>query len=450
MAYVLKDEEKEQLQNNPPPLPGAGGEPVLNPQQTNNTGEPQQIVSGSGGPITAAGTSQQSASAAAPRKESSTGFIGINRYLEQNRPQTQKLAGRVGGVIEQEGAEVNQAIGESLQNISQQADEQTYALTDTFNTPETTRNAELVQQASTEDFSGFQDEGDADQFRALYTAGEYTGPSDISETEQYTDVLKERGDVQTIRESIQTDEGRKELLRRIQDTKRASQGVTTLDNALLGGNPEAQQSIQNTAEDVDASNQDRIDMANLFASQRGDQVTETNLATSGQLQEQFMGEEGIIPELAGDINTRQEEIDEVDRRAEITRIQNQQIESNNQQMRDQYDANLRQVQRVNGAIQQAAQEMRDNFGMLKTPSLLETAGMTWEEFKRDVANHPQVSQIASGEIGYHKEPVPPRYQSTTAVPTTNDTITPEEMGRLQALADLAGVEVQDLINQASA
>lgn len=433
MAYVLQDEnEEEQLVGGSGPIVSSQGGEVIGDQQTTNdqvaSNVQQPIELSGGGAASISGTQSTPArSTPAESPQTSTGFINIQRYIDQNRPQAAQLGERVGGLIEQEGQEAVGAIQSAQDQFIQQAESQIVQ-----------PNQEVIDQAASEEFRGFEDPTQTEQFTQAFNAPEYTGPESlVASGEPYTSALKEVGDIETMRELVQSDSGRKELLSRIQDTRRASQGVTTLDNALLGINPKSRETLQQ-ASDAYSDLDQRLSAANLTAQQTGQNVSQQNLELQGQLRDQFLGEGGVITSLGEQIGGQQEAIAQYENQVRQINLANQPIVQANNQRTAEYNAAVQDTaaknQLLNDLMTRYSQVFQLNDAQM---AQLRSLGISNDQFFDIYRSGNWTTQFAP--------PPPPSLQATHQLPTNPGAVSPEDMQRLEALAELAGVSVQDML-----
>lgn len=215
MAYVL-DEEEEELGTGPQ----ASGQSSLIQGQSGTTG--------TGGPTSSVG-------------QSATPFTSINRYIEANRPQTQKLAENVGGYVEGLGNTARKNIEDARMKTSGDISAGTVnynqgLVNQAINTPE-----KLTSQQKT-DYKKMRD-------------ASYGGPSSFEETQYYQPAQKSAAKAQEQSGLLKSAEGIGQVAIDQQKSlgrSRINQGAASLDSALLQSDPNAnarlQQASKNTAD----------------------------------------------------------------------------------------------------------------------------------------------------------------------------------------------------------
>lgn len=439
MAYVLQDQDEDQVVQGQQAI-AAPGTQVIGEQTTQPSQQDQpQVTGGQGGTIS--GTGGQQGSSAQPaqqtRQPSSTGFINIQRYIDQNRPQSMQLAERVGGEIDTEGQEAQQAIGQAEQTFVQQAESQVVQ-----------PNQEVIDQAASEQFTGFEDPQQTEQFTQAFNAPEYSGPESLVSTPDYTSALQEIGDVATIRNMINSPEGRKELLGRIQDTQRATQGVMTLDTALLGVNPDAQSALTQRAEQYSDLDQ-LLAEANERAITTGQNVSQQNLELQGQLRDQFLGEEGVIPTFTDELQMNEAALNQWEQEAAQVQQQNQQLANqqaalNNLLTRKYVNLESQPWQSGDDPIRTyyiGDQSFREPH-FQPSASELSAAGITkaqWDAMTQPYAGNTDGNQIVNQYSNTYQPMAMPEQPSVQ--------ITDEDRARLQALAELSGLDYDSLLRE---
>lgn len=227
----------------------------------------QQQLGGQGAAIS--GSAQPQTAQSGSKKS----FSNISQYLQQNQPQSAKLGEKVGGFV---GQKVQDA-GNALQQGQAQFGEQVGQNTRQFN------------QEAVNAF-GQAPDVKAPQFGQLQQqlSGSYAGPKDLDQN-----VFNKTQEAKKTADLTQSESGRKQLLQNVQNPKRASAGVTSLNNLLLQNNPEAQAKIQSQKANADKLQQD-VTAAQTQAQSQAAAAEAQNKQVADQTRQAFLGEEGFL------------------------------------------------------------------------------------------------------------------------------------------------------------
>lgn len=251
MAFVpqLNQDDEEQQ----------GGQAAQGPQQLGPQGG---AITGS---APAAGASQGG------QKRS---FSNINQYLQQNQPQSAKLGEKVGGFVGQQLDSAQQGLQQGQEQFNKQLGEN-----------KRTFNADLVNQAGADPTK--LDEGQFGQLKSKLS-GSYEGPSEIdnnvfNQTQKAVGTANLGG----------SEEGRKQLLQQVQNPRRASAGVSSLNNLLLQNNPQAQAQIQAKQEQAKQLQQN-AEKARSESSEQVKAAQAQNQQVAQQTKDAFLGEQGFV------------------------------------------------------------------------------------------------------------------------------------------------------------
>lgn len=200
-------------------------------QQTTNfpAGEAPPTSGGSageesGGPKTSAtGTPTQFGSSASK----------LGDYLSANAPQIQNQATNVTGKLNTQYGQLQQGITDTANQFGQQV-QQGYAAP----------NKEVVNQAISNPTQFTADPNNIKAFQAQYNNA-YTGPQNFESTQPYGQIQGQVNNAVQQANLLGTQSGLQSYLTGQQ--KNPTQASTTLDSLLLRGNPQAQQQIQQAA-----------------------------------------------------------------------------------------------------------------------------------------------------------------------------------------------------------
>lgn len=202
MPFALTDEEKngtQGQQTTAPNISGPSGTAINVPGQTAAAGPK---VSG-------------------PRKSGQ--YQNIQKYLAANAPQGEMIGQKVGGVVEKEVGEAQQAgqtLGGQVQKV--EAYDPTKVL---GNLPQATEEEKKTYQTTKQ-------------------TGGYTGPSDVTGLSGYGAFQTEKGQAETTLGQAGTETGQRELVKTAYARPTYSTGQQTLDVSLLGQSAGGKQAIQ--------------------------------------------------------------------------------------------------------------------------------------------------------------------------------------------------------------
>jgi len=263
MAYVLNDNQEEQESG---VLAGQEGQGIANPQQA---GGPVQL-SQSGGSIEgaqgSAGNEAAQAASTSSQNGGGAGFTNISQYLQQNADQAGKLANKVGGYVTGQGDTARSTLNDSTGKFNKVVDDNTVQF-----------NQGLFNEVNQSAAQVAADQAKAADVTKQRTA-EYKGPSTFEDTEFYNPAYQAIETAKTSGANTQTDEGRKQLLSQIQQSKRANAGVTSLNNLLLSNDENARNILNQANAGLSDLDQRLLDASNA-AKARAAAAGETTAAT---------------------------------------------------------------------------------------------------------------------------------------------------------------------------
>jgi hypothetical protein len=239
MAYI-KDEDQEQAQtgmNVISPAPETGTTPVPVPQQGTTTA-----------PTTTAAPTKAPASATKPKKTAGSGmFTNIRRYIEANKPATQKMTQNVIGKVEQEAGQVGQALEQKQQAYQQQLrqNQQNLQQAQQFGTEMLQRAGQSITPEAgqiAEPTQYFTPSEEQSQRFQQIASGEQRF-ADMADLNIQKQLLAARRLAQQT-DAAKTAAGRAELLRKTygQGPQEYSRGMGMLDQIILSS-PEAKQQL---------------------------------------------------------------------------------------------------------------------------------------------------------------------------------------------------------------
>lgn len=226
---------------------------------------PQQTGPQGSGVIQGGGVSGAPQAPTAPDRGSN--FVGINQYINANKPQAEKLGDQASGVIT---------------NSANQARESVNNLNNEFN--QKAGSAQTIDQGVLGKVNQAETLGDQEkeQIKSAYNA-QYGGPNSLQDlSEQYNDAGKKLSTAKQNVEASNTEEGRQGLVTQINSKPRTA-GINNFDNILLqtGGGREKLAQAASANQDV---TQDVLAQNNLAAQQKAADIKSQTDATRQQTQ----------------------------------------------------------------------------------------------------------------------------------------------------------------------
>jgi len=271
MAFYNEKDDQDQ------DLAAQEGQPV-------QTGQASSTIGTSGGAPSP--DAQQAGSAQAVRPASSGGgpntFAGIQDYVNANKQQTAKLAGDVGGLVNEYGTEARTQIGQGQEKFNQAVNQNTVNLDErVFNTAKNTAEQVTANQPDLQTFTKMRD-------------AEYKGPASLETSEFYQPLNQAYTTAKTAASNTQTDAGQRELLSQLQQKQRGKVNAGSLDlnSALLQGDVNARSILDNV-------NQANSDLEGLFNTAKTSSLEKatagkaTTDATRKAVLDTFAGDKGV-------------------------------------------------------------------------------------------------------------------------------------------------------------
>lgn len=271
MAYVEPEKDKEV---------GADGQPVsTGPESGGGTlgggGASQGNAAAAAEPAPAGGASG-GGPASGPQTQGN--FVGIQQYLDANKPQSQKLASNVGGYVSDLGQNVRNTLGTQTGAFNQDVDKNTVGL-----------NQDLFNEAKSNTVGVANDQGKLSEFQKERDAS-YKGPTDFQNSDYFKPVDASLTKAKQAADNTQTEQGQRNLLNTYEQDKTgktAGAGVTNFDQALLqgGGGKEALTKARESQGDLTGL----IGSAQQAALAKAKQASDTTAATKAAIQNEFGG-----------------------------------------------------------------------------------------------------------------------------------------------------------------
>jgi len=217
----------------------------------NRTGSESAIISGQGAtsasPITPLDTS-------APDQPGN--WVGIKSYLDQNKPQTEKLASDIGSHVEGLGNTAKNAL-ETQSGLYNQA----------VDSGVINYNENLFNDVTKDASSVASDEAKKAEVIKQRTA-QYGGPSSFEESDYFNPANSAIQNAQQAAEKTKSEAGQKQLIQETKNVPKLNQGVLGLDSALLQSDSGAQEKLNaarasqaNLANDLSSFQKDALNKA---------------------------------------------------------------------------------------------------------------------------------------------------------------------------------------------
>jgi hypothetical protein len=204
MAYTLTPEEQQKL--NPsgegaPPMAQAPGGSIISGTSANST----------------------------PTQSKGSGFTNISQYLNENKDQAANLTNKVGGYVQNQVNDTNTKIDSGANQFNEQVKSSTPSY-----------NADLFNKVSSDPTK--LTEQDKTSILSQKNAS-YVGPNAFEGSSTYGDITNSIDKAKNTLSGLNTEAGRSEVLGHIQNPKRASAGVTTLNNLFLQNDPNSRNTL---------------------------------------------------------------------------------------------------------------------------------------------------------------------------------------------------------------
>lgn len=275
MAYVESDltpeeQQQQQLQqqggnlNSPGPVSGASG--LLSSGTSSNPG------------VTVA--SQPTPQGQASPAGTGSGFVNLQSYLNANKDQASNFAGQLASGISQTGQGAQSAIDNAAGQYS-----------GTLSAQNTPYDSGLVSRATADPTNFVKNQDDLSKFSAIRD-NSYQDPGTFEGQAGYSDISKKAQTAQDNANLVKTEGGRQTLIQKNNPT--SGQGVNNLDNLLISGNPDAQQTLLKASQPY-ADLKNYLGTATQNADTAHSALLSNNAANQKQLQDQFITPEtGVL------------------------------------------------------------------------------------------------------------------------------------------------------------
>ena len=222
MAFLPGDDDQDE---------NGQGLNVLGDQQQ-QTDQPQTST----GPVGSTGAPTPPSVQASPQQQRGSGsFVNLNRFIQENQPATQKLAGAVTKGIEKEAGQVRKGLEKSQERFQQGLQQGQQRLQ---------QSKDFAQQAVQKAGTGQLQDIDFQRFQNIASGSETfanVAPIDLSQQQAKLRALK------SLAGRPESEQARTSLVDRTFKGPRRTAGQTALDTLLLGASPQASQQIAQQA-----------------------------------------------------------------------------------------------------------------------------------------------------------------------------------------------------------
>ena len=275
----------------------AGAAPLSNEAPLAATAPDQADMGGSAAPMTSGGSTPATTNKKAPKASSGT-FTNIQKYVDKNKPQAQKMAESSLEGIRKTQENVKRQQQSALQDFTttaqasglQNTEQQVGQLRDYASQQAGLTTAETPAQMTDR------------QFQDIINA-KYSGPRNLTETGNiYQQSLEQANKAGRVGELAQSAQGREQLLRE-QNTrggKQYTRGASQLDNLLLGRQTEQLGQMEAAGREI-GSSRDLMSQLTGQASAVAGQTAEGVMATKNLARQEFAS---IANERQGQIDSR--------------------------------------------------------------------------------------------------------------------------------------------------
>lgn len=233
---------------------------------------------------------------AAPGQASSTQFgsnaAKLSDYLKANEPQVQQFGNEVAGKLNQGYQDTVGAVDQGFGNFNQQVN-QGYVPPDQG----------LIDQAASNPVGFASDPNNVSKFQSLYN-NQYQGPQNFEGSDQYAGVNDKVNKAVENASLVGNFGGLSTYLDQFGGANK-TQGMKTLDTALLQRSQGARDTIQQAAKPYQGLNDylgGKVSSANQSVQQAKDIANQSRQDT----QNRFVGENGVLPSFQAGINQRKD------------------------------------------------------------------------------------------------------------------------------------------------
>lgn len=264
MAFAETDKDEDELAGSGAPVaigPAAGGATL-------------------GGDATGGAAGAAAAAAPSAAGGSSTPFVGIKQYLDANKAQSGKLAGDVGGYVNDLSQQARDTVPKQTDLFNQQVDQNTVNL-----------DKNVFDKAIESSAAVANDPNQKAAFQKMRDAT-YKGPTNFETSELYKPAEEAFKKAQAAGTNTASETGQKQLVNQFQQKSTGrigSAGTTSFDQMLLQGDAGKQALTQAREGQKDLTG--LLDSAKAQANDRAAKAAQTTAATKAAIAKEF-GEGG--------------------------------------------------------------------------------------------------------------------------------------------------------------
>lgn len=254
------------------------------------TQEEEDLLRQQGAPIEVAGTegavTPQNVKQS-PNQTGMTPFTDVAAYLDANKEQGVGLGQKVAENIRTEGEGARQAVDSVFQTFKSGVDSGTFK-----------PKEEDINQVIADPVSFISDADKAKQFTDTAT-GVYTGPKKIEELPDFMTAQSSVSKAKQNQSLIDTSEGKQQLISGFQ--KNPTRGLTAFDAMIFGQNPEAVQTVKDTISSF-SNLEDYLAGKAAEAGTYAGQAEADRAAAQELILNKFTGEGGALPQIQSDVD----------------------------------------------------------------------------------------------------------------------------------------------------
>ncbi len=255
--------------------------------QQANTGPASAVIAGAQGT-----PSPNTAKASSPANPGN--FVGIDKYINANKPQAAKLATEVGGFVTAQGQDAQNKLAQGQSTFNQDVDKKTIGF-----------NQSLYDEAKSDPAKVAADKQKKADFEKMRDA-QYQGPTSFESQDYFQPINQAVQNAKQTSQNTQTEEGQRQLISQLQNQKKGSakSGNVTFDNALLQAAPEARNILQNTRQGLDNLGLDnQVLEASKTADAKAAQAKQSSELSKQKIMEAF-GTGGVQSQLEKQLTQR--------------------------------------------------------------------------------------------------------------------------------------------------
>lgn len=225
----------------------------------------------------------------APQATPTQPFQNLQAYLTANAPQISQQAGQISGNLANQYGQVQSDINQGKESFNQQ-----------IQSGYTAPNQDIINQAVSNPAQFAQNPENVKAFQSLYN-DQYTGPANYETSSPYGALNAEVQNAVSQANAFKTPAGAQTYFQN--QNPNATKGGNILDTVLLQGNPEAYQQILSAAKPFE-NLPGYLNQSVTDVNQNIQNAQNTAQQTAQGLQNQFVGQGGIIPTFQNELQNR--------------------------------------------------------------------------------------------------------------------------------------------------